>query len=59
MISGTISLSARQRSPYTVSVTVSDGPRSSDTDTFSWTVTNTNQEPTFDQNLDDQRRRRG
>ena len=30
-----------------------DGAAVDATDTFSWTVTNTNQEPTFDQNLDD------
>ncbi len=52
LISGTISLSAASGSPYAVSVTVRDG-RVDDTDTFSWTVTNTNQNPTFDQNLGD------
>ncbi len=30
-----------------------DGVAVDDTDTFSWTVTNTNQNPTFDQNLGD------
>ena len=52
-ISGTISLSAASGSPYAVSVTVRDGIAVDDTDTFSWTVTNTNQNPTFDQNLGD------
>ena len=54
MISGTISLSAASGSPYAVSVTVRDGALVDATDTFSWTVTNTNQDPTFDQNLGDQ-----
>ena len=52
-ISGTISLSAASGSPYAVSVTVRDGAAVDATDTFSWTVTNTNQDPTFDQNLGD------
>ena len=52
-ISGTISLSAASGSPYAVSVTVRDGAAVDATDTFSWTVTNTNQNPTFDQNLGD------
>ena len=52
-ISGTISLSAASGSPYAVSVTVRDGLAVDATDTFSWTVTNTNQNPTFDQNLGD------
>ena len=30
-----------------------DGAAVDATDTFSWTVTNTNQDPTFDQNLGD------
>ena len=51
---GTISLSAASGSPYAVSVTVRDGALVDATDTFSWTVTNTNQDPTFDQNLGDQ-----
>ena len=58
-ISGTISLSAASGSPYAVSVTVRDGAAVDATDTFSWTVTNTNQDPTFDQDLGDQQRRRG
>ena len=53
LISGTISLSAASGSPYAVSVTVRDGVAVDATDTFSWTVTNTNQNPTFDQNLGD------
>ena len=47
-------LNAAAASPYSVSVTVRDGLTVDATDTFSWTVTNTNQDPTFDQDLPDQ-----
>ena len=53
-ISGTIALSAASGSPYAVTVTVTRRRAVDATDTFSWTVTNTNQHPTFDQNLPDQ-----
>ncbi len=51
LITGTIAFTAASGSPYSVSVTVRDGPTVDATDTFSWTVTNVNGEPTFDQNL--------
>ena len=55
LISGTIAFNAAAGSPYSVSVTVSDNPPTVDaTDTFTWTVTNVNREPTFDQNVPDQ-----
>ncbi len=55
LITGTIAFTAASGSPYSVSVTVRDGPTTVDaTDTFSWTVTNVNREPTFDQNVPDQ-----
>ena len=44
-------LQRRRRSPYSVSVTVRDGLTVDATDTFEWVVTNTNQDPTFDQNV--------
>ena len=48
-------LQRRRRQPLQrSSVTVSDGAAVDATDTFSWTVTNTNQDPTFDQDLPDQ-----
>ena len=50
-ISGTIAFSANANSPYSVSVTVKDGPLVDATDSFQWTVSNTNREPTFDQDL--------
>ena len=37
-----------------MTVTVSDGAASIDTDSFTWTVSDTNQDPTFDQDLPDQ-----
>ena len=54
-ITGTIAFTGAASSPYSVSITVSDdnGVTVGATDTFSWTVTNTNQPPTFDQNLQD------
>ena len=51
LITGTIAFTAAAGSPYNVSVTVRDGPTVDATDTFQWTVTNVNLEPTFDQNL--------
>ena len=55
LISGTIGFAAAPESPYDVSVTVSDdgGTTIGATDTFTWTVTNTNRTPTFDQDLAD------
>ncbi len=52
LITGTIAFTAAP-GPYAVSVTVTDsiGPGPDATDTFSWTVTNVNREPTFDQDL--------
>ncbi len=44
-ITGTLSYTANQGSPYTVTVTASDGSKSTDA-TFLWTVTNTNRPPT-------------
>ena len=57
-ISGTIAFSANANSPYSVSVTVKDGPLVDATDSFQWTVSNTNREPTFDQDLLDRSKRR-
>ena len=51
LISGTLGFNAAAGSPYSVSVTVRDGLAVDATDTFAWTVTNTNQDPTFDQDL--------
>lgn len=53
LISGTLSSTAAAGSPYAVSVTVRDGATVDATDTFTWAVTTTNAEPTFDQNLPD------
>ena len=55
LITGTIGYTGATSSPYPVSITVSDdnGVTTGATDTFSWIVTNTNQPPTFDQNLPD------
>ncbi len=52
-ITGTIAFTANANSPYSVSLHVSDDGGSSigDTDAFSWSVTNTNRPPTFNQNL--------
>ena len=49
LISGTLGFNAAAGSPYSVSLTVRDGLTVDATDTFTWTVTNTNQDPTFDQ----------
>ena len=55
LISGTIAFNAASGSPYTVDrhrhATASAVDAS---DTFSWTVSNTNQDPTFDQDMPDQ-----
>ena len=53
MITGTIAFSAAAGNPWNVSITVRDGPTVDDTDTFTWTVTNVNRNPTFNQNLPD------
>ena len=53
-ITGTIDFSAAAGSPHAVTVTVRDGTSVDDTDTFSWTVTNTNQAPVFSTDLLDQ-----
>ena len=37
-----------------MTVTVTDGVVVDDSDTFDWTVSNTNQDPTFDQDVPDQ-----
>ena len=54
-ISGTIGFAANASGPFSVSVTVSDdgGTTVGDTDTFTWTVTNTNRPSAFNQNLPD------
>jgi fibronectin type 3 domain-containing protein len=54
LISGVLSFAASAGSPYAVSITVRDGATVDATDSFTWTVTNTNREPTFDQDLGDQ-----
>ena len=51
LITGTIAYTAATSSPYAVSITVRDGATVDATDTFSWTVTNVNREPTFDQDV--------
>ncbi len=53
IISGTIGFGAAAGSPYAVSVTVRDGAVVDATDTFTWTVGNTNREPVFAQDLGD------
>ncbi len=52
LISGT--LSSTSAGLHHVTVTVTDGVVVDDTDTFDWTVSNTNQNPTFDQDVPDQ-----
>ena len=44
-ISGTIAFSAAAGSPYTVAITVRDGTTVDATDSFEWTVSNTNRAP--------------
>ena len=51
LITGTISFAAAAGSPYSVSVTVRDGVDVDATDLSTWTVTDVNGNPTFDQNL--------
>jgi hypothetical protein len=51
LITGTIGFTAAAGSPYVVSVTIRDGAAVDATDVFTWTVTNTNREPAFAQNL--------
>ena len=51
LISGTIAFNAA--GAYPVSLTVHDGTEVDDTDVFTWTVTNTNRQPSFDQDLGD------
>ena len=46
LISGTIAYTAAAGSPYSVNLTVTDPGGSTDTDTFTWTVTNVNRAPT-------------
>ncbi len=53
VISGTLAGDAADNSPYSVVITVSDGSLT-DTDSFSWTVTNTNQAPVFTTDITDQ-----
>ncbi len=53
LITGTIAFTAASGSPWNVSITVRDGATVDDTDTFTWTVTNVNRNPTFNQNLPD------
>ena len=52
LISGT--LSSTSAGLHHVTVTVTDNLAVDDTDTFDWTVSNTNQEPSFDQDVPDQ-----
>ena len=56
VISGT--LSSTSAGSYSTVITVSDGTLT-DTDSFTWTVTNTNQPPVFSTDITDQHRRRG
>jgi len=51
LISGTISYDASPYSPYSVTVTASDGDLS-DSEGFTWTVTNTNRAPVVTQPVD-------
>jgi hypothetical protein len=46
LVSGTIAYDAAASSPYSVSVTVRDGPTVAATDAFTWTIDNTNRAPT-------------
>ncbi len=46
LISGTLAFTANASSPYTVTVTANDGNGGTVTDTFVWTVSDTNQAPT-------------
>ena len=51
LISGTLSSSSA--GVHNVTVTVRDGSSVDASDSFTWTVTNTNQDPTFNQDLPD------
>ncbi len=53
LISGTITYDASPGSPYSVVVRVQDPGGLFDTDSFTWTVTDTNRPPAFDQDLGD------
>ncbi len=55
LISGTVTLLAEAGSPYAVTLTATDSgtPNLTATDTFTWTITNTNQSPLFSQDLTD------
>ncbi len=55
LISGTIDYTAAASSPYAIAITVTDNgtPNLNATDTFAWTVTNTNRNPIFDTDLPD------
>ncbi len=54
LISGTLDYAAAAGSPYAVTITVRDGPSVDDSDTFSWTVNNTNRAPAFSTDITDQ-----
>ena len=51
LISGTVGYAAASTTAYAVEVTVSDGIAPDVTDTFTWTITDTNRAPSFDQDL--------
>ena len=53
LISGTIAFDAASLTPYAVVVSVSDGVAADVTDSFEWTVENTNRAPVFGQDLAD------
>jgi uncharacterized repeat protein (TIGR01451 family) len=53
LISGTVSFTASSSSPYSVELRVTDPGGLFDTDTFTWTVTDTGRAPAFDQDLGD------
>ena len=53
-ITGTIAFTAAAGSPYNVTVTADDPFNPPVPSTFTWTVTNVNREPTFDQDVPDQ-----
>ena len=59
LVSGTLSATAATGSPYAVSITVRDGTTVDATDTFTWSVTDVNREPTFDQDVGDQENAEG
>ncbi|NNL13147.1 MAG: hypothetical protein HKO82_05605, partial [Acidimicrobiia bacterium] len=51
LISGTIDYAATGTYPATITATDNGIPNLADTDTFTWTITETNQAPVFDQDL--------